>query len=162
MIKSAKSTKPIKAKKGWTIFMAPQAPVPPIAPLEFLSDIINILVKKNMNYGNIKLSELELPAMTNGMSLSDVEINVETEFPYHKDEVGGTTLTFYLSKLISNPNYHAQYTRYSVAMKKYELELSRHKQNLKQWKVWKKQEEQDQLETQLKRAKNFLKKNGRL
>lgn len=150
----------IKRHAGWSEFSAPFGPSAPQKPEKEYKDICYKDITTIGKYETIKLSDLQLP---NGVKLEDVSVMiVDFSDPGDDDVSFRATFNITTETVVTN-------TRYAQQLKKYELdhatyqELKRlHNEEIKEWKLWTKQEKDLRLKRQLDNAEKLLRKNGRL
>ena len=143
-------SKKIKPKSGWSIFRKPDVPNAPTKPMKTISERKKICTK----YDSVELSELKLPA---GLTINNIYI--DTHYSEANCEV---IIDFYILENVLNPNFDNLMKFYEIDLKKYNENKSKHKEELKQWKLWVEQEKADALACDLERAQNLLKKHGKL
>jgi hypothetical protein len=149
----------IKPKKGWSVYSKPWAPSKPREPKKTYID------HDRQEIGSVGLCEgddnsyceLQIP-LPEGVNPDNVV------FVLMRTGENEHTLRFYNKspREVENPHYEREMKYYKKALEKYEADKAAHKEELKEWNAWKKQEEEAQLQRNLKHAEDLLKKHGRL
>jgi hypothetical protein len=141
----------IQKRPLWSTYSQPRAPQPPSEPKEYLKSYQEF--HRTTSY--ISLKELQLPE---GKTLEDVFIERNCDC----SSGGDIELTFSVMVSKLNDNYQTHLKHYYLALDKYEIAKEQFQQELKEWHLWRNQEERDELDRQLKHAADLLKKHGKL
>lgn len=148
----------IKKKPGWYRYTEPHGPMLPTAPEREIKKVsqVNIAVV----YGDLVLNTI-VPEIPVGYTLNDVCIT--REFDTSPADYNEVRIVAYVNKRDSyvNEDYDKQYAVYEKNMIKYHDDLKVHKEDLRRWKLWVRQEEVKEKKTQLQHAINVLKKCGK-
>lgn len=144
----------MKKKAGWSTYSKPFAPSPPRKPEEFYENTSRAPFFTANAY-EIKLSDIPLPE---GVALHEIKMHANADYS------GDVEVEFFIEKTVTirDPNFPKMMKDYEKRLEEYKVEKEKHAQEVKDWEVWKKEEETKQLERQLKHATNLLKKHGRL
>jgi hypothetical protein len=151
----------IKPKKGWSVYSKPWAPSKPHEPKKTYID------HDRQEIGSVGLSEgddnsyseLQIP-LPEGVNPDNVVFVFTSDYSDGHEH----TLRFYNKspREVENPHYEREMKYYKKALEKYEADKATHKEDLKVWKEWVAQEQEAQLQRNLKHAEDLLKKHGRL
>ncbi len=144
----------IKKRKGWYTWQKPTAPSAPRKPEPTLTYTESQVVYEHTGFG-LKLSDVPVPE---GNSLADLTVSARG------DEDGDITFEFSLEREVTKPNltYEREMKHYKAEYENWQARKAEHKLEVKEWEVWKAQEERAQLDAQLANAEGLLRKHGRL
>ena len=153
-------TEKIKAKKGWYVGWEPRAPYEPRRPEEFYETeeftelSVHDVANDPCGHKCTRLSDIRLPE---GVKSEDVVIKY-----FDADGDNGYKFGTVVTKRHRHPNYKQDLARYEKDIKAYEVAVERHKEDVKLWKLWVKQDRAAYVERQIKNAEAVLRKHGRL
>ena len=150
----------IKQKRGWSRYTKPYLPSAPTPPeKKVVVETVKEIGTKPI-YRDTRYSVAELP-FPDGEDLETVfvELQVETDYSGDADYV----LRFYTvdTEERDNPRYKALQRDYEKRLAEWQAQSDGYKQELKEWKAWVKQEEEDDLQRNLRHAEALLKKHGK-
>lgn len=152
--------KKIAPRKGWSEHTKPRAPTKPHEPLKEFTRHVNTHITTLNKWSEIALSDLELPE---GTSLGDLVVKVEgnDEDRYGSSDVEVNILA---RKVITEPNprYEQEMKKYQKALDEWKAKKAAHSREVKEWRAWVKQLEDERLEKSLLQAEKLLKTHGRL
>ncbi len=160
--------KKIKKKSDWTTYGPPNGPFVPCKPkktydVDEEERLCQLCLGDNESLAlPDEVTNLFIDYVESGAPIPEVYVSVTANPGYDGDDA--TNLEFYIVKKAPRPNldYDKQVKAYASARKEYELAKEKHKQELVEWKAWKKQEEERSIEKQIDAARLLLKRHGKL
>ncbi len=135
----------IVKKKHWNNHSEPSRPRLPIEPKELVITSECIYTDTE----SINFSDIEIP---NGYTANDL---------YFETEYDSYSIIVYLRSKVENKNYKKDFIKYNTDLVKFEEDAKNWDQDIIEYRAWKKQEDKELLEKQIKQAKDFLKKHDK-
>ena len=149
-----KSSKTGREKK-WSHFYSPPAPSEPYEPKPTHIEMKWVSLNRFGNETN--MSEVLSLSLPEGITTDKLVLRAEGDDQYQDMDVG-----YYLEIVHPSRMYKRDLALYKKAKAKYDIDIVQHKQDVKDWTAWKKEQDDKALEKQLSDARALLKKHGKL
>lgn len=142
----------IEKRHGWSLHVPPSPPPRPQPPREKTITYTRKWV--HTAYESCYVGDIKIPE---GYSYAD--LYVETCQNY-----GDLSMEFYIINRAEsdNPTYQHELKRWEENHSKWAAEDKEYHEELKQWTLWKQQQQSMELEKDLKKAEELLRRHGRL
>ena len=157
----------IKKKPGWRRYAKPIAPYAPIKPKKenIRNKFVSFASQSVIDGDTIRLSDFAIPE---GIDWRDIIINISQDcdryrYSYNPNAwAAKIDIGSFNNEVLINHQYKQELEHYNQQYKEYKKKKVKYKEEVKAWESWKLQDEKEQLEKRLKKAKDLLKKHNRL
>jgi len=148
--------KKIKKRPGWIKSLRPFLGSAPKEPQTNVELVTEIELENIGNYSRCDLNSLKLPP---GKTLADVSITIDAYGP--SDNISAEC-RFLVTEIrtIDNPHYECEMKRYKKEFIDYQIKKTNYENEVKEWKLWVKQEKEEFQLKQIENAKKVLKDAG--
>jgi len=145
----------IKKKSGWSIYSKPQKPILRSQPVKTITKTIEIAAGYSFTGAEIE-SYIPKNYLDQGYSFKNLDFRSSSTYDDSSEVIVELNIQF------PNDKYEEELVKFEKQKETHKIKLKAWKEEIKLWEAWKIQEENNNLQIQLKQAENLLKKHNKI